>query len=109
MSVRKSGYVDSSGRGSPWGSTKSSRRAVASIEDLAAAITAKDSRAGACRKKCDEAWLLLVLASPLASFDSVEEPVLTHWFSSSFDRVALLCLGSNSNHRALTLYRGEGY
>ncbi len=103
--ARRTGFVGADGRDSPWGRSLSYEREAAGIEDLAHAVSSKDRVYGACRKECDEAWLVVALTGGPSSFDDAPDVVLGHPFRSPFDRVVLLCPGASTGCRAATLAR----
>ena len=105
LSARSTGFVGEDGRDSSWGRSLSYAREAAEIEDLAPAISSKDRVYRTCRKRCDEAWLVVALTGGPSSFDDVEYAVLGHRFPSLFDRVVLLCPGGGSDRRAVALRR----
>lgn len=106
LSARPSGFVGAyDGRGSPWGRSLSYGREAAGIGDLAAAVAAKDRVYEACRRGCDEAWLVAALTGGPSSFDDVDDAALGHRYPSLFDRVVVLCPGARPDHRAVALVR----
>lgn len=68
---------------------------------LKATIETKDARVAEYRKRCDQAWLLIVtnLGMPSSHF-TIAEKVLSHTFSTVFDRLFLL---TDGNRRLIEL------
>ncbi|MDP9437618.1 MAG: hypothetical protein M3P49_02575 [Actinomycetota bacterium] len=103
LSARSTGFVGEDGRDSAWGRSLSYAREVAGVGDLERAILAKDRVHEDCRKRCDEAWLVVALTGGPSSFDDVEDGVLGHRFLSLFRRVVVLCHNSRSGRRIIAL------
>lgn len=103
LSARSTGFVGEDGRDSAWGRSLSYAREAAGIEDLAHAIASKDRVYEDCRKRRDEAWLVVALTGGPSSFDDALDEVLVHGFPSRFERVVMLCQGCGSDRRTIAL------
>lgn len=103
ISARRTGFVGEDGRDSRWGRTLSYPPATADVADLAREIVKKDRVYAACKVRCDEVWLVVVLAGGPSSFDDADDAVLYHPFRSAFDRAVLLCPSGRPDRRAVTL------
>jgi len=103
ITARQTGFVGYDGRDSRWGRSLSYAPAIAKVTDLAREIESKDRVYAACREKCKEAWLVTALTGGPSSFEDADDAVLRHSFQSAFDRIVLLCPGSQHGQRAATL------
>lgn len=103
LRARETNYTSPQGRDSPWLGDISYSRQTATAADLERAISIKDRVYEACRRGCEEAWLVVTLTGGPASFEDIEEAVLPLHFSSRFDRVVALCPGGKPGRRAVTL------
>jgi hypothetical protein len=91
------------GRASPWCSSGPSfSPATLGVAPLERAIAAKEAKLAAYRRRCDEAWLLLVATGGPSSYNGVDGAVLSRRFRSAFDRVVVLCPRTAFNRRILT-------
>ena len=103
LSARTTGFVGENGRDSAWGRSLSYAREAAGVGDLEPAIAAKDRVYEDCRKRCDQAWLVVALTGGPSSFDDALDEVLVHGFASRFDRAVMLCQGCGSDRCAVAL------
>ncbi len=107
VSARQTGFVGDDGRDSHWGRSLSYTPAIAKVTDIAREIESKDRVYPACREKCEQAWLVAALTGGPSSFEDADDAVLYHSFQSSFDRIVLLCPGSQHGRRAAMLTVAE--
>lgn len=79
-----------------WGPTYGYGVPDLAVEGLKATIAVKDARVPEYGKRCDQVWLLMVtnLGMPSSNF-TIAEAVLSHTFSTVFDRLFLLTDGNS--------------
>lgn len=79
-----------------WGPTYGYGVPDLAVEGIEATISVKDARVLEYRKRCDQAWLLMVtnLGMPSSHF-TIGEEVLRNTFSTGFDRLFLLTDGNS--------------
>lgn len=103
LSARQTGYVGEDGRDSLWGRALSYEPETALVADVAREVDKKDRVYGACRERCEEAWLVVVLGGGPSSFEDADDAMLGQPFRSAFDRLLLVCPGSRRGTRAVAL------